>query len=285
MMGLVLAAPAIFVGWLVTLRRVVRQRDAELQEELDRRGEPNPPCVPANTNTGCWSTTWRRVSGTSTRTRAPPSPIRPWLPCSGTTPKRWPAGLFDFMDAAASSLAYPLFRGTKDGVTERHDFEFLPQDGSRIYTSIETGPLFDERARFTGAIAGVQDVTALRATTEACATRKQICTRSSKAPTTSSPCAIAPAKWSCQTGSFARLYHALSMSTWHQRRKQHISSMPERNRWNEILAEVHTGDAYHMDYAREIDDRMRYFAMSIHPVRPAARSSARPDSRARLRIA
>src|SRR5690606_10030143 len=37
MIVLVLAASAIFVGWLVTLRRVVRRRTRELQEELDRR--------------------------------------------------------------------------------------------------------------------------------------------------------------------------------------------------------------------------------------------------------
>jgi PAS domain S-box-containing protein len=41
-----------------------------------------------------------------------------------------------------------------------HDFEFLKKDGTCIYTSLETVPLFDEDGKFVGALASVADITA-----------------------------------------------------------------------------------------------------------------------------
>ena len=269
MMGLVLAASAIFVGWLVTLRRVVRQRTRELQEELDRReraesalraSEHKYRLLVDNLAQGIW-----HIDQDARTTFANPA-MAAMLGYNAEEMAGRP--LFDFMDARGVELATRYFEARKDGVTERHDFEFLRKDGSRIYTSIETGPLLDEKGDFTGAIAGVQDVTALRATTEAL--RHSEANLHTLIESTDDIIALRnrTGEVVVSNGSFARLYHALfdvDMAPGAQVATHLVDA--ERNRWDEILAEVHTGDAYHMDYAREIDDKMRYFAMSIYPVR------------------
>ncbi len=75
--------------------------------------------------------------------------------------------LFEFMDQQQVQIAQHNLERRSQGIAERHDFEFLRKDGSRIYTSLETAPLTDEGGNLLGALAGVMDVTDRRLAEEA----------------------------------------------------------------------------------------------------------------------
>ncbi len=67
--------------------------------------------------------------------------------------------LFSFMDEHGVELAQLDLARRQQGIREQHEFEFLRKDGARIYALLETTPLTDETGAYTGAIAGVMDVT------------------------------------------------------------------------------------------------------------------------------
>ena len=67
--------------------------------------------------------------------------------------------LFSFMDEEEIKRAKELFEHRKRGISERHDFEFLKKNGSKICTSLATSPVTDNEGNFAGAIAGVIDIT------------------------------------------------------------------------------------------------------------------------------
>jgi PAS domain S-box-containing protein/putative nucleotidyltransferase with HDIG domain len=70
--------------------------------------------------------------------------------------------LLSFMDEPGVALAKQNLDRRQRGVKERHDFEFLRKDGTRVYASMETSPILDSDGKYAGAIAGVQDVTERR---------------------------------------------------------------------------------------------------------------------------
>lgn len=67
--------------------------------------------------------------------------------------------LFSFMDEQGRQIAEANIERRKKGIQEQHDFEFIRKDGSRIYTSLETGPILDETGQYAGSIAAVADIT------------------------------------------------------------------------------------------------------------------------------
>ncbi len=67
--------------------------------------------------------------------------------------------LFSFMDDRGVQIAQENLQRRKEGIQEQHEFEFLRKDGERLHTLIETSPLTDEEGIYTGAIAGVVDIT------------------------------------------------------------------------------------------------------------------------------
>jgi PAS domain S-box-containing protein len=67
--------------------------------------------------------------------------------------------LYEFVDEDERAKAKRLFECRKDGVAERHDFEFVRGDGSRFKASLEAGPIVDKEGNFVGAIACVTDIT------------------------------------------------------------------------------------------------------------------------------
>ena len=67
--------------------------------------------------------------------------------------------LFEFMNEEARKDAEIKIKRRMNGIKEQHDFEFLRKDGKKVYTQLETGPLFDEENQYTGAIAYVADIT------------------------------------------------------------------------------------------------------------------------------
>jgi PAS domain S-box-containing protein len=74
--------------------------------------------------------------------------------------------LFSFMDEKGVEIAKQNLERRKQGIEEQHDFEFIRKDGSRIYTSIETNPLYDY-GNYIGALACVADITERRRAEEA----------------------------------------------------------------------------------------------------------------------
>jgi len=67
--------------------------------------------------------------------------------------------LFSFVDELGVALATDYLERRRQGIKERHEFEFLRKDGTRLYSTLETSPLNDEEGRYNGAIASVQDIT------------------------------------------------------------------------------------------------------------------------------
>jgi len=68
--------------------------------------------------------------------------------------------LLDFMDDAGKNNAMQNIEKRKQGIAEQHDFEFIRKDGKKIFTTVETAPLIDEKGEYIGAIAGLMDITA-----------------------------------------------------------------------------------------------------------------------------
>ncbi|MFW9987440.1 MAG: PAS domain S-box protein [Candidatus Odinarchaeota archaeon] len=67
--------------------------------------------------------------------------------------------LFEFMDEHEFILAKKYLNRREQGIKEQHDFEFLRKDGSKIYTRLETAPIFDYIGKFKGAFAFISDIT------------------------------------------------------------------------------------------------------------------------------
>jgi len=75
--------------------------------------------------------------------------------------------LFSFMDEQAARVAEANLQRRREGVRERHDFRFLRKNGEYIDTTMATSPLLDGWGNFTGALAGVQDITDMKRVEEA----------------------------------------------------------------------------------------------------------------------
>ena len=67
--------------------------------------------------------------------------------------------LSSFMDMVNVPVFEFNFERRKEGIREQHDFEFLHKDGYPIHTIMETAPIFNASGQFSGAVAGVQDIT------------------------------------------------------------------------------------------------------------------------------
>lgn len=66
--------------------------------------------------------------------------------------------LFSFMDETGVAIAEEYMSRRKAGLSEKHEFEFLKNDGTRVYTNLETVPIQDTKGICLGAIAGVTDI-------------------------------------------------------------------------------------------------------------------------------
>lgn len=67
--------------------------------------------------------------------------------------------LFSFMDEKRIPSARKYFERRRQGIRERHDFEFIRKDGRRICASLETSPICNDSGSFKGAVACVCDIT------------------------------------------------------------------------------------------------------------------------------
>ena len=65
---------------------------------------------------------------------------------------------YRFMDRRGRKIAHRNIDKTREGLLHTIEFEFMRKDGSRIYTSVNTSPLWDDDGGFIGAIAGISDI-------------------------------------------------------------------------------------------------------------------------------
>jgi PAS domain S-box-containing protein/putative nucleotidyltransferase with HDIG domain len=67
--------------------------------------------------------------------------------------------LLDFMDDEGKSKAQMQLERRKKGIKEQFDFEFLKKNGSKVFTRLETAPMYDEDGNYNGAVAYISDIT------------------------------------------------------------------------------------------------------------------------------
>ncbi len=67
--------------------------------------------------------------------------------------------LFSFMDEQGVEACTRNLERREQGVREQHDFVFLRKNGSKVFTTLATSPVFTENGEYSGAIAGIVDIT------------------------------------------------------------------------------------------------------------------------------
>lgn len=70
--------------------------------------------------------------------------------------------LFEFMDSDGVLIARGNLEQRAKGVRGTHTFEFLRKDGTRLQALVATSPIYDAKGAYAGAVAGIQDLTAVR---------------------------------------------------------------------------------------------------------------------------
>ena len=71
-----------------------------------------------------------------------------------------------FMDDEGRAILERNIARREDGIAERHEFKFLRHDGSTLWATLATNPIFDSSGTYLGALALVSDITAQRAAAE-----------------------------------------------------------------------------------------------------------------------
>ncbi|MBV6319709.1 putative bifunctional diguanylate cyclase/phosphodiesterase [Duganella violaceipulchra] len=74
--------------------------------------------------------------------------------------------LVGFMDDEGRAILERNIARRQQGLAERHEFKFLRKDGSELWATLATNPIFDAEGVYLGALALVTDITDNRATTE-----------------------------------------------------------------------------------------------------------------------
>ena len=67
-----------------------------------------------------------------------------------------------FMDEEGRAILARNIARRQDGIVERHEFKFLRRDGSALWATLATNPIFDAGGSYLGALALVGDITAQR---------------------------------------------------------------------------------------------------------------------------
>ncbi|MDH6157660.1 EAL domain-containing protein [Janthinobacterium sp. CG_23.4] len=74
--------------------------------------------------------------------------------------------LASFMDDEGRAILERNIAWRQDGIAERHEFKFLRRDGSTLWATLATNPIFDACGTYFGALALVSDITAQRVASE-----------------------------------------------------------------------------------------------------------------------
>ncbi len=70
--------------------------------------------------------------------------------------------LASFMDEEGRAILERNIARRQDGIAERHEFKFVRRDGSALWATLATNPIFDAAGAYLGALALVSDITAQR---------------------------------------------------------------------------------------------------------------------------
>ena len=74
--------------------------------------------------------------------------------------------LMAFMDEEGRAILERNIARRQQGIAERHEFKFLRRDGSELWATLATNPIFDADGSYLGALALVSDITASRQSSE-----------------------------------------------------------------------------------------------------------------------
>jgi len=74
--------------------------------------------------------------------------------------------LIHFMDEEGRVILERNIARRQQGISERHEFKFLRRDGSELWATLATNPIFDSDGTYIGALALVSDITASRQSSE-----------------------------------------------------------------------------------------------------------------------
>jgi diguanylate cyclase (GGDEF)-like protein/PAS domain S-box-containing protein len=74
--------------------------------------------------------------------------------------------LVAFMDEEGRALLERNIARRQQGISERHEFKFLRRDGSELWATLATNPIFDNEGGYLGALALVSDITAGKQSSE-----------------------------------------------------------------------------------------------------------------------
>jgi diguanylate cyclase (GGDEF)-like protein/PAS domain S-box-containing protein len=74
--------------------------------------------------------------------------------------------LINFMDDEGRAILERNIARRQQGIAERHEFKFLRRDGSELWATLATNPIFDSDGAYIGALALVSDITASRQSSE-----------------------------------------------------------------------------------------------------------------------
>ena len=74
--------------------------------------------------------------------------------------------LIAFMDEEGRVILERNIARRQQGISERHEFKFLRRDGSPLWATLATNPIFDGDGAYIGALALVSDITASRQSSE-----------------------------------------------------------------------------------------------------------------------
>jgi len=64
-----------------------------------------------------------------------------------------------FIDDSYGKKAQIYLKRRKKGIIEKHDFEFLKKDDSKVFTRLEALPIYDEIGSYNGSVAFISDIT------------------------------------------------------------------------------------------------------------------------------
>ncbi|MDG6224362.1 MAG: PAS domain S-box protein [Candidatus Thermoplasmatota archaeon] len=81
--------------------------------------------------------------------------------------------LFDFMDEEMAPLAREYLGKCMSGIAESHEFDFRRKDGSRLHALIATTPILGKNGEYSGAVAGIQDISISMQTEKALRTSEE----------------------------------------------------------------------------------------------------------------
>ncbi len=82
--------------------------------------------------------------------------------------------LTSFMDDAGKMIFVEKMERRRQGITEVHPFEFITKGGSRIYVTISTSPLTNDKGVYLGATAVISDITERKRTEVILAEREEL---------------------------------------------------------------------------------------------------------------